>query len=103
VSQADLDTAGREELRVEAAPVAALIPLVLVGLAVVSRAAGWEFAEVPWWGWLALAAPAVLLAVDLWLGPRGLGIARTRSAGVVLLVALVVGNLVGSCSSWSRS
>jgi hypothetical protein len=95
VSEADLETAGREELRAEAAPVAALVPLILVGLAVVSRVEGWEFAELPWWMWLVLAGPAVLLTVDLWLGPRGLGIARTRTAGEVLLGALVVGNLAG--------
>ncbi len=86
---------GEYEARTEAAPVVALVPLLIVGLALVSWAEGWEFLGLPWWVWLVLAVPALLLAVDLWLGPRGLGVARTRSAGLVLLGVSVVGNLVG--------
>ena len=88
-------SAERYEARAEAAPVVALVPLVLVGLAVVSRVEGWEFLGLEWWVWLLIAVPALLLAVDLWLGPRGLGFARTRTAGLVLLGVMVVGNLFG--------
>jgi hypothetical protein len=87
------ESAERYAARAEAAPVVAMVPLVFVGLALVSRAAGWEFLGLEWWVWLGVAAPALLLAVDLWLGPRGLGFARTRTAGLVLLGVMVVFNL----------
>jgi hypothetical protein len=81
------------EARAEAAPVVAMVPLVFVSLALVSRAAGWGVLGLQWWVWLGVAAPALLLGVDLWLGPRGLGFARTRTAGLVLLGVMVVFNL----------
>lgn len=94
-SESRSETAERYETRAEAAPVVALVPLALVSLAFVSRAEEWAFLGLAWWVWLVLAVPALLLAVDLWLGPRGLGFARTRAAGLVLLGVMVVGNLVG--------
>jgi hypothetical protein len=95
VSEQQPEAVAREEVRAEAAPVAAAVPLLFVVLAVVSRAEGWEFLDLPWWAWLVLAVPALLLALDLWLGPRGLGFARTRVAGLVLLGALLLGNFIG--------
>jgi hypothetical protein len=89
------DSAERYEARAEAAPVVAMVPLVFVGLAFVSRAAGWEFLGLEWWAWLVVAAPALLFALDLVLGPRGLGFARSRRAGLVLLGVMVVFNLFG--------
>jgi hypothetical protein len=83
------------ELRGEAAPVITTVPLLFSGLALVSWIQDWEFVGFRWWAWLGLTAPALVLALDLWLGPRGFGFARTRSAGLVLLGMLIVGNLVG--------
>jgi uncharacterized membrane protein len=89
------ESAERYEARAEAVPVVALVPLVFVGLAFVSRVEDWEFLGLDWWAWLVVAAPALLLAADLWLGPRGLGFARTRTAGLALLGVMVVFNLFG--------
>jgi len=88
------DTALRAESRREAAPAAVLVLAVLVALAFVSRAAGWELIGLPWWIWLVLALPALLLAVDLLLALRGRGIARSRTAAIVLLALLASGNFV---------
>jgi uncharacterized membrane protein len=95
VSKQMSESAARYEDRAEAAPVVVMVPLFLAGLALVSWAEEWEFLGLAWWAWLVLAVPALLLAVDLWLGPRGLGLARTRTAGLVLLGVTVVGNVAG--------
>jgi uncharacterized membrane protein len=86
------DTELRAESRREAAPAVVLVLAVLVSLAFVSRAAGWELIGLPWWIWLVLALPALLLTVDLLLAQRGTGIARSRAAAIVLLVLLASGN-----------
>jgi uncharacterized membrane protein len=86
------DTELRAEARREAAPAVVLVLAVLVALAFVSRAAGWELIGLPWWIWLVLALPALLLAVDLLLAQRGRGIARSRTAAIVLLALLASGN-----------
>ncbi len=91
-TDAQSEYAERYEARAEAAPVVTIVPLVFVGLAFVSREAGWAFLGLEWWVWLGVGVPALLLAVDLWLGPRGLGFARTRTAGLVLLGVMVVFN-----------
>jgi uncharacterized membrane protein len=88
------DTELRAEARLEAAPAVVLVLAVLVALAFVSRAAGWELIGLPWWIWLVLALPALLLAVDLLLALRGRGIARSRTAAIVLLALLASGNFV---------
>lgn len=67
----------------------------LVLLASVSWHERWELVDVPWWSWLALAVPGLLLCADLWLGARGIGFAGKRTASLVLLGMIVLGNLVG--------
>jgi uncharacterized membrane protein len=84
----------RSEGRREATPAALLVVAVFVLLAVVSRRGGWELLGLPWWIWLLLALPAVLLAVDLVLAGRGGGLVRSRRAALTLLGVLVFGNLV---------
>lgn len=70
--------------------------LVLIALALVSGKKGWELVELPWWIWLVLAAPGLLLYADLWLGARGIvGFGRTRLAALVLLGVVVLGNVIG--------
>ena len=56
------ETAERYEARAEAAPVVALVPLVFVGLAFVSRTEGWEFLGLEWWQWLGLPILALVSA-----------------------------------------
>jgi hypothetical protein len=82
----------RAEARREAAPVAFGVLLVFVALAFVSREQGWELLGLPWWTWLLVGAPALLLTVDLVLALRGRGLVRTRTAALVLLGLLAVGN-----------
>jgi hypothetical protein len=65
---------------------------VFVVLALLTEAQGWELLGLPWWSWLLIGAPAFLLTVDLVLSVRGRGLVRSRSAALVLLGLLVVGN-----------
>jgi len=85
----------RYEARREAAWVAITSSVALTLLAVVSRKEGWELVELPWWIWLVLAVPGLLLSVDLWIGARGVGLAGRRAPALALLGVIVAGNLVG--------
>jgi hypothetical protein len=90
-----VEASSRAEARREAAPAALLLLLVFVVLAVVSRSQGWALMGFPWWTWLILAIPALLLLVDLQLGRRGQGLVRSRRAALALLFLLVGGNIAG--------
>ncbi len=83
----------RARARREAAPAAVVVLLLFVVLAVVSRAKEWELAGLPWWIWLLVGAPALLLAIDLTLTYRGRGLSSSRHADLLLLGLLVLGNL----------
>ena len=87
------ETALAAEGRREAAPAAVGALLVFVALALVSRDQGWNLLGLPWWVWLLLALPVLLLTVDLSLTYRGRGLARSRRAALALLGLLTVGNL----------
>jgi hypothetical protein len=82
----------RYEARREAASVAACSSVVLILLAVVSWREDWEVVSFPWWTWLVLALPGLVLCLDLWLG---VGIAGQRSSALVLLGLIVAGNIAG--------
>ena len=82
------------EARREAASVAVCSSAVLTLLALVSWREGWEVVSFPWWTWLVLAIPGLVLCVDLWLGTGGLG-ARGRNSALVLLGLIVAGNVAG--------
>jgi hypothetical protein len=81
----------RSEARREAAPAALIALFVLVALAAVSWAREWELVGLPWWIWLLLAVPSLLLTIDLLLTFGGTGLARSRRAALVLLAFLVAG------------
>jgi hypothetical protein len=87
------ETEARAEGRREAAPAALAALLVYGVLAVASWARGWELLGLPWWVWILLGVPALLLTVDLFLRFRGQGLVRSRRAALVLLGLLVLGNL----------
>jgi hypothetical protein len=87
------EAAARAEGRREAAPAALLALLVFVLLAVVSRVQEWALLGLPWWIWLLVSVPSLLLTVDLALTHRGRGLVRSRRAALVLLGVLVLGNL----------
>ena len=83
------------EVRREAASAAVIAVLVLAGLALASKKEGWDLVGMPWWTWLILAVPGLVLCVDLWLGASGVGIVRTRVTALVLLGLIVLGNTIG--------
>jgi hypothetical protein len=87
-SEADVRAEGRRE----AAPAAFVALTVIVALATVSWAQGWELLGLRWWIWLLLGVPALLLTVDLALTYRGRGLVRSRTAALALLGLLVAGN-----------
>ncbi len=90
----------RAEGRREATPAALVVILVYALLAVVSWRKSWEIVGLPWWIWLVVGLPALLLAIDLVLARRGRGIVQSRHAALVLLSLLVAGNFIGlTCSS----
>jgi hypothetical protein len=93
--EAGSDHEARYEVRREAAPAVVIAVAVLIALAFMSWKNDWVLVELPWWSWLVLALPGLVLCVDLWLGARRLGFAGTRNAALVLLVVIVLGNLVG--------
>jgi hypothetical protein len=83
----------RAEGRREAAPAALVALLVFVVLALVSRAREWELLGLPWWTWLLVAVPVLLLTVDLSMTYRGEGLVRSRRAALLLLGLLALSNL----------
>ena len=83
----------RAQGRQEAAPAAVIAFLLFVLLAGVSRAQQWELVGLPWWIWLLVGAPALVLAIDLSLAYRGRGLVPSRYAALLLLGLLVLGNL----------
>ena len=83
----------RTEARREAAPAALVTLLVFVALAVVSWAEGWDLLGLPWWVWLLVAVPVLLLAIDVSMSYRGAGLVRSREAALALLGLLFVGNV----------
>lgn len=89
------ETEARAEARREAAPAVLVALSLLVVLALVSKAQEWQLLHrLPWWIWLALAVPELVLTVDLVVGARGAGLMRTRRVALALLGLLVLGNLV---------
>jgi hypothetical protein len=88
----DVD-ATRAEVRLEAAPASVALFVVFFALALVSRSEGWALVGVPWWAWLILGLPALVLVVDLLVARRGRGLVRSRQAALVLLFCLAAGNV----------
>ena len=95
MASANTGVEGHYEARGEAAWVAIASLAVLVLLALVSLKEDWELVELPWWIWLVLAVPSLLLCGDLLLGSVGMGVASTRRGALVLLGAMVAGNVTG--------
>ena len=58
-----------------------------------SWAEGWDLVGLPWWVWLLVALPVLLLTIDLAMSVRGLGLVRSREAALALLGLLVLGNV----------
>ncbi len=83
------------EARTEAVSVLAVDVALLGGLASVDKAKGWGILHFPWWAWLLLASPALLLMILLLAMPLAeLSPGRVRNAGVALLGLLVAADAV---------
>jgi hypothetical protein len=85
--------ATRAEVRREAAPAAVVLFLVFVALTLLSRWESWALLGFPWWAWLILGVPALILVVDLVVARRRSGLVRSRQAALALLFFLVAGNI----------
>ena len=89
------ESEAQAEARREAAPAVMVALALLVVLALVSRQEGWQLLHrLPWWGWLLLAVPELVLIVDLTLRETGAREMRTRRLALALLGLLVAGNLL---------
>jgi len=90
---AELNTRTRLALhkaRTEAVVVLTVDVALLGGLAAIDVAKGWDIINLPWWAWLLVAAPALLLIVLLLVAPLAeLSPGRVRNVGVALLCLLV--------------
>ena len=83
------------EARTEAVVVLTVDVALLGGLAAIDVAKGWDIIDLPWWAWLLLAAPALLLIVLLLVAPLAeLSPGRVRNVGVALLGLLVASDAV---------
>ena len=84
------------EARTEAVVVLAVDVALLGGLASIDKAKGWGIIDLPWWAWLLLASPALLLMILLLAVPLAeLSPGRVRNAGVALLGLLVAADAFG--------
>ncbi len=78
------------EARCEATVVLTFDVALYAGLAIVDKTQGWDIIDLPWWAWLLLAAPALILMALLGAVPLAeLSPGRVRNAGFVLLGLLV--------------
>jgi uncharacterized membrane protein len=84
------------EGRTEAVVVLAVDVALLAALATIDTAKGWRIIDLPWWTWLLMAAPALLLIGMLLASPLAeLSPGRLRNVGVALLGLLVASDAVG--------
>lgn len=89
-STRDLDEVVREA-RYEGAPAVALIAVAEVGLALLSERDGWSLWRFPWWIWLLLGVPAMILATSLGVMSTDES-PRHRRAALSLVTLLVAAN-----------
>ena len=85
------------ESRWEAAPAVALVVVLHVALAVVSQVQGWKLWGLPWWFWLVLAVPELLLLIPLaWSRPRHQleQLGHRRTVALALLGVISIGNAI---------
>ncbi len=89
------ETEAHAEAQQQAAPVVAVALGLLILLAVVSEIEGWRLLDwLPWWAWLVLAIPEIVLIVDFAIRKAGVGGTRSRRLAIALLVLLVLGNVL---------
>jgi len=83
------------EARTEAALVVAIDVALFASLAIVDKANGWAIVDLPWWAWLLLSSPALVLLLLLLAMPLAeLSPGRARNAGIVLLGMLATSDVI---------
>ena len=99
-SRGELNARARRALRAartEAVVVLAVEVALLFGLASIDKAKGWGILDLPWWAWLLVASPALLLMILLLAMPLAeLSPGRVRTAGVALLGLLAAADAFGA-------
>jgi uncharacterized membrane protein len=83
------------ESRWEAAPAVLLVISLQLLLAIVSQHARWKLWHLPWWAWLVLIGPELVLLVPLaWSRPRHRleQMGKRRTAALVLFAVVSGGN-----------
>jgi len=82
------------EARREAVAVLLLDVGLFAGLAVADKAYNWGLIDLPWWAWLLLASPALILMVLLLVVPLAdVSPGRLRNSSIALLALLVVADV----------
>jgi uncharacterized membrane protein len=97
--------ASKKEARLEAAPIVLVLAGLQLLLAMVSLHEGWKLWVLPWWAWLALIGPELVLAAYLVRGedPHQLWLVGIIVVlNVVALVMLIGSILTGQESDGSR-
>jgi uncharacterized membrane protein len=100
MSDADLDEANdlheaEIESRWEAAPAVLIVIGLQIALGAVSQHERWKIWWLPWWGWLVLVAPEVVLLVPLaWSRPRHQleQLGKRRMVALALFAVISIGN-----------
>src|SRR5690349_6501004 len=85
------------DTRWEAAPAVLAVMALQVLIGLVSRQEGWSLWGLPWWVWLVLVAPELILCVLLtWSRPRRrlMEGGRRRMASLALVASIGLGNAV---------
>jgi hypothetical protein len=85
----------RHEAKVDAIFFVLVAVALLVGLAVVSMAAGWELLGLQGWVWLVLCIPEVVLIIGLFVSAQVEDDERRHRILQALLGLVVAGNLAG--------
>ena len=81
--------------RTEAALVLAIDVALFAGLATADKTQGWNINGHPWWVWLIVAAPALILIALLLFAPLAeMRPGRVRNASVALLGLLAISDVV---------
>ena len=86
------------ESRWEAGPAVVVVIGLQTALALVSRAQGWSIAGRPWWSWLVLVGPELVLLLALsWSWPRRQleQLGHRRRVALALVAVVSAGNAAG--------
>jgi len=86
----------QREARFQAAPTVVLTIVLQLLLSLLSKRNGWELWVLPWWSWLVVIAPEVLLAIYLLRGedPHQLVLVAIMFALNLVTLTVLIGSIV---------